>query len=60
MNKEIMRLLSNLKILNGGELTPLMDEEISAIAGEYPENGDITISKLNDDIEASMSYWEND
>ncbi len=54
MNKEILRLLKNLKPMIEAEV---LDEEFEAFA----ENENIkTISDLNDTIEDELSYWAED
>lgn len=49
MNEEILRLINNLEILNNGEL--LFKEDLQYIANLYIDDCDITVSRLNEEIE---------
>lgn len=58
MNKYILGLIELIKILNGGEISDLLKEELEQIADNFIEDGDVTLSTLIEAIENSMSYWE--
>ncbi len=56
MNKEILRLLENLKkfAINGAVSVDLLETELKAFAEDERLE---TISDLNDVIEDELSYW---
>jgi hypothetical protein len=49
MNDEVLKLINNLKILNGKEL--VFEEDMLVVADLYTKDCDVTLSRLNEDIE---------
>lgn len=56
MNEKLLKLLELIKIYNGGEVSPLLEEELKAFSG-YDEPIE-TIDGLIEVMEVEASYWE--
>jgi hypothetical protein len=55
MNKEILRLLELLEILNK---TDSISENFKCFAEQFEEDDHVTVEELIEAIEDEMSYWE--